>query len=56
MGASIGLDRLIVGLTELGKLESKGSYLDAEIFCMDKNLVVLYQISVEEAAKKILTA
>ena len=43
VGASIGLDRLIAGLEQLGKLESKGSYLDAEIFCMDKNLVVLYQ-------------
>ena len=43
VGASIGLDRLIAGLEQLGKLESRGSYLDAEIFCMDKNLVVLYQ-------------
>ena len=54
MGASIGLDRLIVGLTELGKLESKGSYLDAEIFCMDKNLVVLYQkVAAELRAKGV---
>ena len=43
VGASIGLDRLIAGLEQLGKLQSKGSYLDAEIFCMDASLVVLYQ-------------
>ena len=43
VGASIGLDRLIAGLEQLGKLQSKGSYLDAEIFCMDANLTVLYQ-------------
>lgn len=43
VGASIGLDRLIAGLERLGKLEPKGSYLDAEIFCMDANLAVLYQ-------------
>ena len=43
VGASIGLDRLIAGLEQLGKIEARGSYLDAEIFCMDKNLVVLYQ-------------
>jgi len=36
VGASIGLDRLIAGLEQLGKLQSKGSYLDAEIFCTKK--------------------
>ncbi|WP_191014593.1 histidine--tRNA ligase [Treponema zioleckii] len=43
VGASIGLDRLIAGLEQLGRTEKKGSYLDAEIFCMDKNLTILYQ-------------
>ena len=43
VGASIGLDRLIAGLELLGKAEKKGSYLDAEIYCTDKNLAVHYQ-------------
>jgi histidyl-tRNA synthetase len=43
VGASIGLDRLIAGLEELGKTENKGSYLDAEIFCMDESLAIHYQ-------------
>ncbi|WP_147612280.1 histidine--tRNA ligase [Treponema pectinovorum] len=43
VGASIGLDRLIAGLEQLGKLEKKGSYLDAEIFCLDKALSIHYQ-------------
>jgi len=43
VGASIGLDRLIAGLTELGLATDKGSYLDAEIYCMDANLSVHYQ-------------
>lgn len=43
VGASIGLDRLIAGLEQLGLTAKKGSYLDAEIYCMDKNLSVYYQ-------------
>ncbi len=43
VGASIGLDRLIAGLEQLGKTTAKGSYLDAEIYCMDKNLAIHYQ-------------
>ena len=43
VGASIGLDRLIAGLTELGITEAKGSYLDAEIFNGDENLAAHYQ-------------
>lgn len=43
VGASIGLDRLIAGLEQLGLTSKKGSYLDAEIYCMDKNLSVYYQ-------------
>ena len=37
VGASIGLDRLIAGLAELGLLAEKGSYLDAEIFNTDEH-------------------
>ncbi len=43
VGASIGLDRLIAGLEQLGKTTHKGSYLDAEIFCTDSNLSIHYQ-------------
>lgn len=43
VGASIGLDRLIAGLTELGVAEVKGSYLDAEIFNGDEELAAHYQ-------------
>ena len=43
VGASIGLDRIIAGLTELGITEAKGSYLDAEIFNGDEELAAHYQ-------------
>ena len=43
VGASIGLDRLIAGLEQLGKTTQKGSYLDAEIFCTDISLSIHYQ-------------
>jgi len=43
VGASIGLDRLIAGLEQLGKTIQKGSYLDAEIYCMDNSLSIHYQ-------------
>mgnify|MGYP002626771471 CR=1 FL=1 len=43
VGASIGLDRLIAGLEQLGKTRKKGSYLDAEIFCTDAGLSIHYQ-------------
>lgn len=48
VGSSIGLDRLIAGLSELRLTNAKGSYLDAEIFNTDENLNVQYQ---EVAAK-----
>lgn len=48
VGSSIGLDRLIAGLSELGITNAKGSYLDVEIFNTDENLNVQYQ---ELAAK-----
>ena len=43
VGASIGLDRLIAGLEQLGLASKKGSYLDAEIYCLDANLSIEYQ-------------
>ncbi|MCR5764129.1 MAG: histidine--tRNA ligase [Treponema sp.] len=43
VGASIGLDRLIAGLTQLGITEQKGSYLDAEIYNQDAEMTVQYQ-------------
>lgn len=43
VGSSIGLDRLIAGLSELGITNAKGSYLDVEIFNTDENLNVQYQ-------------
>lgn len=48
VGSSIGLDRLIAGISELGITNVKGSYLDVEIFNTDENLNVQYQ---EVAAK-----
>lgn len=42
VGASIGLDRLIAGLSQLGLAEGRGSYIDAEIFNQDAGLTVAY--------------
>lgn len=43
VGASIGLDRLIAGLEQLGITEKKGSYVDVAIFNTDDSLCVEYQ-------------
>ena len=43
VGASIGLDRLIAGLEQLGLAGARSSYLDAEIFCHDDALAIQYQ-------------
>jgi histidyl-tRNA synthetase len=43
VGASIGLDRLIAALEQLGRLPSRISYIDAEIFCLDALLAPLYR-------------
>lgn len=54
VGGSIGLDRLIAGLEQLGKLEKKGSYLDVEIFNQDSDDVVSYhKVAAELRAKGI---
>ncbi len=51
VGASIGLDRLIAGLEQLGITEKKGSYLDAEIFCQDADDIASYQKVATELRK-----
>ncbi len=43
VGSSIGLDRLIAGLEQLDALETKNSFLDAEIYCLDESLSAHYQ-------------
>lgn len=43
VGMSIGLDRLIAGLEQLGVAEKKGSFLDVEIFNQNKDAMVIYQ-------------
>jgi histidyl-tRNA synthetase len=43
VGASIGLDRLIAALEQLGRLPAHPRYLDAEIFCLDAALASTYQ-------------
>ena len=52
VGASIGLDRLIAGLEQLGRIEKKGSYLDAEIYCLDDSLAIQYQKTASELRSK----
>lgn len=43
VGGSIGLDRLIAALSQLGLAQEKGSYLDAEIFCASSERLPLMQ-------------
>lgn len=43
VGVSIGLDRLIAGLEQLGQTQQKGSYLDVEIYCLDAKNSIHYQ-------------
>ncbi len=40
VGGSIGLDRLMAAMEQLGIAGKKGSYLDAEIFCQDESLLI----------------
>ncbi len=42
VGASIGLDRLLAGLEQLGISKTKGSYLDVEIFNTDEKKLTQY--------------
>ncbi|MDR1748089.1 MAG: histidine--tRNA ligase [Spirochaetaceae bacterium] len=43
VGSSIGLDRLLAGLETLGGKTEIKSFLDAEIFCLDEELMPCYQ-------------
>lgn len=43
VGASIGLDRLIAGLEQLGLTDTRKSYVDAEIYCLNAALAIEYQ-------------
>jgi len=43
VGASIGLDRLMAGLEELGRLESSASSTDVLVLMLDENLLARYQ-------------
>ncbi len=43
VGSSIGLDRLLAGLEQTGNTETRTGFLDAEILCMDAQLMPLYQ-------------
>ena len=52
VGASIGLDRLIAGLNQLGLANVKGSYLDAEIFNTDESNAIYYQKVAGELREK----
>ncbi|MCH5295864.1 MAG: histidine--tRNA ligase [Treponema sp.] len=52
VGASIGLDRLIAALTELGLARAKGSYLDAEIYNSGEQMAVHYQRIAAELREK----
>ena len=42
-GASIGLDRLLAALEQLGHLQNRCAFVDAEIFCTDESLTLHYQ-------------
>lgn len=43
VGASIGLDRLISALEQLGVTSKKGSFVEVEVFCLDASLAMKYQ-------------
>lgn len=43
VGSSIGLDRLMAGLDELGARPVKSSFTDAVVFCQDGEMMVAYQ-------------
>ena len=43
VGASIGLDRLLAGLAELGKATKRSSFTDACVFCQKEADMALYQ-------------
>ncbi len=48
IGSSIGLDRLIAGLEQLGVINETACFLDAEIFCTDASLLKYNQILAQQ--------
>ena len=54
VGASIGLDRLIAGLTELGLTQDVKSYLDAEIYNTSESLQIHFQKVASELRKNAI--
>ncbi len=44
IGSSIGLDRLVAGLEQIGKIDETVCFLDAIVLCMDENLFSHYQV------------
>ncbi len=49
IGSSIGLDRLVAGLEQIGKIDESLCFLDAIIFCSDETLFTHYHV----VAKKL---
>lgn len=48
VGSSIGLDRLLAGLEQLGKQKAQNSFTDAVLFCLDEKEMGLYQKAASE--------
>ncbi len=48
IGSSIGLDRLVAGLEQIGKIDETVCFLDAEILCMNESLFTHYQVVAEK--------
>jgi histidyl-tRNA synthetase len=43
VGSSIGLDRLLAGVEQLGRQTTRGSFTDAVVFCQTEGEMALYQ-------------
>lgn len=52
VGSSIGLDRLIAGLEQLGMEQTKASFTDAVVFCENEKNMALYQKVAAELTHK----
>ncbi len=52
IGSSIGLDRLVAGLEQLGKIDETVCFLDAIILCMNETLFPHYQVVAQKLRDK----
>ncbi len=52
IGSSIGLDRLVAGLEQIGKIEETVCFLNAIIFCADESLFTHYQVLAKKLRDK----